>query len=321
MKRIEDQPTLDPEQPISELPESFTSVDQISSEVKESLLRQELQEFFSPDHIGSFHCGRALMLRGDNYFFVNDDLDIDIGNVLGPFDYAEDFSEGLALVGLKHGERDEFGDLLDNNVEPELLFFYIDKNGRRVFDAVYSAAESFSEGLAAVTIMQGNPHYSRTTSGEQIGKMGDTYYINRQGEIVIEGPFIKAGKFKDGIAIVEAGQNCGCGEEYGGQKVINKKGEVLAETDWWSNEFLFIREFDVEQRIVLVTDEEYLGETLRVNKVDGCVICTVEPSGETKRLIDTIFDWVGFDEEGQLTAEIDKKKVMIDENWKVKFVD
>ena len=83
------------------------------------------------------------------------------------YDYAEEFSEGLACV-MKNGK-----------------FGFIDENGKYVIQPVYENATSFSEGLACV---------------KRYGLFG---YIDKKGNTTIPFEFDDAKSFSEGFATVE----------------------------------------------------------------------------------------------------------------------
>jgi hypothetical protein len=104
------------------------------------------------------------------------------------YDYAKDFSEGLAPVRV----GDKWG--------------YIDKKGRMVIEPKFDRAEEFSDGLARV----------------QQGKLYG--YIDYNGALVIPPQFKYADDFSDGLAVVSNAWN----EKefiYEEFHYINKKGE------------------------------------------------------------------------------------------------
>lgn len=103
------------------------------------------------------------------------------------FDYAGEFSEGLAVVGLGKFPATKWG--------------YINLQGQIVIPAQFDGAHDFSEGMAAVGIG---------------GKLG---YINRAGKLVVPPQFDEAQKFTSGrarVRIIKSG--------YG---YINQTGEFV----------------------------------------------------------------------------------------------
>lgn len=103
------------------------------------------------------------------------------------FDYAGEFSEGLAVVGLGKYPATKWG--------------YINLQGRIVIVAQFDGAHDFSEGMAAVSLG---------------GKIG---YIDRTGKLVVAPQFDEAQKFTGGrarVRIIKSG--------YG---YINKQGEFV----------------------------------------------------------------------------------------------
>ncbi|MGB4774978.1 MAG: WG repeat-containing protein [Daejeonella sp.] len=160
------------------------------------------------------------------------------------------FYEGLADVGLKGktGYIDLSGKLViplkflsAQNFSDGMGPVYIDSKqlgfintkGEMVIDPIYHSTYGFNEGIAAITTKNGHGYINYL--GEPITSFNlcsaerfsnglaaacfkrDTgyHYINKEGEIAIEGPFNSCGKFGDnGLAIVQpmdkAGKAFGC---------------------------------------------------------------------------------------------------------------
>lgn len=152
------------------------------------------------------------------------------------YDRAEDFSEGLALVGkdyqyiqkgilgfpdstatgYKIGFVNQNGKVVVPLVYDDAKNFseglsvvtkdrksgFVDKNGKIVIPLIYDNAESFSEGLAAVS------------------KNGKSGFINAQGKVVIPLRYDTVGNFKEGLVMIGQGDKRG---------VINKQGKVVVQ--------------------------------------------------------------------------------------------
>ena len=144
------------------------------------------------------------------------------GRVVIPsrFDYAFDFSEGLAPANLgadKGGIGGKWG--------------YIDTAGRFVIKPRFTLAEPFAEGLAAAAVKVGGedsygyinhsgrfvikPQYTETSPFSDglalVGDLSGSNYIDRTGKVVISGPFVEAGSFSEGramVGVVRGGGNC-----------------------------------------------------------------------------------------------------------------
>lgn len=109
------------------------------------------------------------------------------------FDFASEFSEGLAPVGL--------------GVYPNTKWGYIDLTGKMVIEPKFDEAYAFSEGIAAVRM---------EVTEKSKGKLG---YIDKTGKYIVEPKFDEAEPFKDGKARVRIIR-----EGYG---YINTKGEIV----------------------------------------------------------------------------------------------
>lgn len=103
------------------------------------------------------------------------------------FDYAGEFSEGLAVVGLGKFPATKWG--------------YINLQGNLVIPAQFEGAHDFSDGMAAVSLG---------------GKLG---YIDRTGKLVVKPQFDEAQKFSGGRARVRIIKD--------GYGYINKQGEFV----------------------------------------------------------------------------------------------
>ena len=137
--------------------------------------------------------------------------------VLKKVDYAEPFSEGLAIVGVKgHGCG------------------FINKKGEFVINPQFESAKPFREGLAAVRQndkwgfidntgkMIINPQFEHVSSfydskalfydGKQWG------FINKKGEYDINPQFASAAIFSEGLSAIQQGNQAG---------YINEKGQIV----------------------------------------------------------------------------------------------
>jgi hypothetical protein len=139
-----------------------------------------------------------------NYIFINKQGEIAINKT---FTYAQNFSEGFAFVRFNDNscgyidntgelkfrlydvQRGEpFSDGLALILDNQFNFYYIDKQGNRLGNLLFSGAESFSNGLAKVSFERSN-----------LRKWG---YINTSGALVIIPKYINATKFSEGLASV-----------------------------------------------------------------------------------------------------------------------
>lgn len=168
---------------------------------------------------GNFSEGLALVKVNQKYGFVDKEGNISISP---QFDYAEPFSEGLALVVIdksdenstkKYGFIDRSGNLVIPTQFVDALSFsnnfaavtdgekygFINKNGLYIINPQYDLVHSFNEDFAAVLI-------------------GKTWgYIDKNGKIVINPQFEEVRSFHNGLAAVRSGA-----ENWG---YINKTGK------------------------------------------------------------------------------------------------
>jgi hypothetical protein len=156
--------------------------------------------------------------------------------VISPqFDYAADFSEGLAVVGI--GEQ-----------ESTRRYGYIDKTGAFVVNPQYGFAYEFSEGLAEVQVNNkfgyidrtgkmvvpplsaiGGPRFSEGLVGMSIG--GRQGYFDRSGQVAITPQFAWTPEFSEGLAavIVEFNTNPATVSQDAGKKwgYIDRTGRMV----------------------------------------------------------------------------------------------
>ncbi len=93
-------------------------------------------------------------------------------------------------------------------VKDELLFGYIDRNGKWVVEPQFVGAQPFSNGRAAVLVefdieLEESEDVSDVVEVplERTRKLWG--YIDRSGEFVVEPTFVNANSFEDGVAVVE----------------------------------------------------------------------------------------------------------------------
>lgn len=187
------------------------------------------------DWVWPFNDGLARFQDGKNYGFVDT-----TGKMLPTrFEWAESFSEGLAVVGpavssqtdksenRKSGFINTKGELvIDYKFDDAESFSeglapvcvdkkcgYIDKNGLWVIKPIFDHVECFSEGLAVVS--------SRT--GMELHNFG---FIDKSGKIVIPMNYRVARSFSDGLAAVRVDS----GGQYG---YINAEGNMVIQPQYF----------------------------------------------------------------------------------------
>lgn len=154
------------------------------------------------------------------------------------YDYAEDFSEGYALVA--KGETYAWGRTWIDT-EPALTkvisnWGFIDNTGKEAIPLIYKSANSFSEGLAFVVTSSYERGYidregnlvintagyfyeGSFSEGRASVKKDDTYgFIDKQGELVIPCIYDAASHFSDGLSSAKFNGKCG---------YIDRNGEVV----------------------------------------------------------------------------------------------
>jgi hypothetical protein len=194
------------------------------------------------DRVTPFHEGLAAVKISDKWGYINKKGEIVIP---AKFDLACRFSEGLAIVRIGSFGTGKFG-IIDKQgkwiVEPrfssnafpyetdlfELMFFvdgkcpmgdgkkwgFINAVGDFVIQPKFDALKGFSEGLAAVDIVDG--------TSEKVG------FIDVNGKMVIEPRFTYSGlfwtyKFHEGVAVIAQGNLYG---------LINKEGKEIIKADY-----------------------------------------------------------------------------------------
>ena len=143
-----------------------------------------------------FQCGVAVVCTGKRTGILDR-----TGRVIDcPYDWMEEFSEGLSAVAVYEKPAAE-------KSPPPLWrqrkWGFVDASGRQAIPIQYTAAGSFSDGLAPVYV--GGADLMCT--GLSGGKWG---YINREGEMIIKPQFKTAASFSEGLALVSLD-----GQDYG----------------------------------------------------------------------------------------------------------
>ncbi len=155
------------------------------------------------EEVQSFSEGKAAVKTDGKWGFINTE-----GNVIIDFQFAvcKPFSEGRAVIKYDTGYRG-----------------YIDETGEIAIPCNYSFAESFSEGLALVYgVGEDYPHFIDINGNEAISSRRDFRsfseglalwdksqksngrysYVNKEGKVVIDGEYMRAYPFSEGLAAV-----------------------------------------------------------------------------------------------------------------------
>jgi hypothetical protein len=145
--------------------------------------------------------------------------------------FGYDFSEGFAevAVGNTHGYIDRSGTMIVPPLSevggPRFSeglaamriggrWGYFDKTGRVAINPQFAWASEFSEGLAMVSVGEGD--------------MGKSGYIDKTGQMIITAQFEGAGSFSEGLAVVRIGGRAGFIDRTG-KVVINPQFDVASE--------------------------------------------------------------------------------------------
>lgn len=155
---------------------------------KEEVINYLLKPEF--DFINPFNNGRSLVGNKDAQYFIDNQGKKIFNN---HYSYSSGFfSEDLMAVAFKDGFSNDWG--------------YIDTAGKIAITPIFSQAENFSEGLAAVLISEN-------------GKWG---FINKKGVMVIQPNYDYASSFSNGMAVVTVNES---GEDKKGY--IDTNGKLL----------------------------------------------------------------------------------------------
>jgi len=155
-----------------------------------------MQQCFSD--VNHFSEGLALVKRGSHYYFLNRAFK----SVLGPFERAFDFRDGIARVRFENTEcfiNHEGEVVFENNweylesgsSEGRICFAengrygFVDTGGKVVIPVQYDEARNFSEGIAMVKLNC------------------DNFGINLRGERLFSARFDKCMDFSDGLLAFE----------------------------------------------------------------------------------------------------------------------
>lgn len=177
------------------------------------------------------------MSVGGKFGFVDSNHVLSVKPV---FKYAEDFSDGYALViKLKYNERENVVDW---------IFGFIDETGNVIYKLGYESIKGFSDGMASfkrndkygfmdtslTEVIEpkfdkvGKFHNGFATFRMKKGKEDKVGYINKKGEIVIPAIYDRAEPFSEGVAVVE---------NDGISKIIDENNNVLFETEMYLRGF------------------------------------------------------------------------------------
>lgn len=159
----------------------------------------------------------AIQVVGKGYGFVDED---DNKVITPEFDYADNFSEGLASVKVNGN------------------FGYINTKGKYIIKPIYEAALPFSEALAGVKTKPDNlwgfinrkgafvvqPTYDYVQGFSEglapVNENGNWGFINTKGEMVIKPQYKQVKRFSEDLAPVLVDSKWG---------FINKSGEIVVE--------------------------------------------------------------------------------------------
>lgn len=142
--------------------------------------------------------------------------------------YLREFSEGLAAAAMMNAEKNGkpiLGSRLDRL---DLIWGYVDPNGREVIPLQFLDAGDFAEGLAQVNVGKASESMCATP--------GNFGFIDKSGAFVIKPQFSMAAGFQNGRARVSIGQvrylgRCVCCAPhfYGKHGYVDRSGNFVAD--------------------------------------------------------------------------------------------
>ena len=133
------------------------------------------------------------------------------------WDFVGDFSQGRALVGLKHKQVWKATKLKGGYVDDLIWTYkvgYIDKKGNVVIKMKYEQGLAFSQGMAAVKPLEKKPS---KISG--VSKYNGWGYIDKSGKNILSFMFDEAQEFSQELAAVKKGGKWGYIDRKGGMVV------------------------------------------------------------------------------------------------------
>jgi len=149
-----------------------SAIDELKPEIEPILdkianqRREEFKKNLQADRVGSFHEGRAWVMKGDKVFHIDKNGQPAYSE---QYDIVGGFHEGRAWI--RKGDK----------------WFHIDRNGQPAYSERYDAVAHFQEGLAWV-------------------KKGDKYFhINRNGQPAYSEQYDGIDDFHEGRALVRKG--------------------------------------------------------------------------------------------------------------------
>lgn len=195
------------------------------------LIRWETGEVLIPygyEELGDYIDGILYACKDKKYGYINPNNETII-----PFKFADanNFSEGLAMVGIQKGYHTTWWGRL-----PKIVYGFIDKSGSFVIEPTFadqslSSSNGFKEGLAVMGAERSDNVYP--------DKFG---YIDKTGKWVIEPIYTEADDFKNGVAVIKTNNGYGA---------INKLGEIIVEPKYneydfrdWHNDKLVFKDED-----------------------------------------------------------------------------
>lgn len=179
--------------------------------------------------LGDYVEGLIYACKNNRYGYVNPDNEVVI-----PFKFAdaENFSEGLAMVGVEKGHYLTFW----GGYMPKVYYGFINSNGDWVINPTFpdqslAPGRGFKEGLAIMGVERDDNIYP------------DKYgYIDKTGKWVIEPVYIDADDFVNGVAVVKTWRGYGA---------INKLGEIVVAPKYdgydyraWHNDKIVFKDKD-----------------------------------------------------------------------------
>ena len=246
--------------------------------------------------INEFSEGRAAVVDKEG-FKVIDETGKELTSKA--YNYIGSYTEGRAMFTIEDSQGN-------------WLYGFLDRNGREAIPAKYKSANDFNDGKAVVKVNEGeynligvNGEILNSYRYSYVGSIGDGLlpfrekdeskfgFIDEAGNIVIEPQFTGAQAFKEGRAVVNAGEDFT--SKYG---LIDKSGKYIIEPLYNDIQLLWEERVAVGRNVE--KDKPYMGSRYAIADMNG------------NFLTDFIYSQVLSYKDGVASAYDDKNTFFID---------